>query len=556
MVTPFERSGGTSTGTYVEVIDYYKRLSQLYPDNSRLVEMGMTDSGYPLHLFIISSDRPIDLNDLKDSEEVRILVNNGIHPGEPDGIEASMMLARDLLKNNSIPDNLIIAFIPVYNIGGALNRNSTSRVNQNGPDAYGFRGNARNYDLNRDFIKSDTRNARSFHKLFHTVKPDLFIDTHVSNGADYQYPITHLATQHNRIGGEMGNYIQQVFTPALEEAMETSGYRITPYVNVFNRTPDARGFSQFMDAPRYSTGYTSLFGTLGFMIETHMLKPFDIRVRSTYAFLEHVIEIAEQDGEKIRDYRLEVIEAVKPGEEHAIDWKLDETTSRMISFAGYEGEMIKSEVTGLERLKYDRNKPYEKEIPYFDTFVPSKVITVPSAYIIPQGWHEVISLLLANGAEFQRFEADTSLYVEAYQIESFTPSTSPYEGHYPHREVSLNSDKREIKFRKGDYIIPLPQRSGRYIVETLEPGATDSFFRWNFFDTILQQKEGFSPYVFEDLALEILQKNPSLKEEFEEKKNSDEEFAASWYQQLNFIYENSDYKEKAYRQYPVYRLIE
>ena len=69
----------------------------------------------------------------------------------------------------------------------ALNRNSTTRTNQNGPESYGFRGNARNYDLNRDFIKSDTKNAKTFAQIFHLVQPDVFIDNHVSNGADYQY---------------------------------------------------------------------------------------------------------------------------------------------------------------------------------------------------------------------------------------------------------------------------------------------------------------------------------------------------------------------------------
>ncbi|MEJ2005801.1 MAG: hypothetical protein P8X57_12785, partial [Cyclobacteriaceae bacterium] len=373
---------------------------------------------------------------------------------------------------------------------------------------------------------------------------------------DYQYPITHLATQHNRIGGTMGSYIHDTFTPELEMAMETSGYAITPYVNVFNRTPDERGFSQFMDAPRYSTGYTTLFGTLGFMIETHMLKPFNIRVQSTYAFLNNVIEIASDDGPEIRKYRGEVIEKIQPGADHAVDWKLDEEKSRTITFAGFEGEMINSEVTGQKRLKYDRTKPFEKEIPYFDTFVPSATVTVPNAYIIPQGWHNVTDLLIANGASFQRFERDTTILLETYHVDSFTPSGSPYEGHYPHREVAVSLTKERITLRAGDYIFPLPQRAGRFLVETLEPEATDSYFRWNFFDTILQQKEGFSPYVFEDLARDLLDNDTELREKFELRKSEDEEFAGNWYLQLNFIYANSDYRESAFRQYPVYRLSE
>ena len=555
-MTPFESSGGLETGTYPEVVSYYKNLALQFPESTMLKEMGETDSGEKLHLFIIDPSGSFKLKELQAAGKTMVLINNGIHPGEPDGIEASMMLARDLLSGKTtLPENAVLCIVPLYNIGGALNRNNTSRVNQNGPLSYGFRGNARNFDLNRDFIKADTRNTFSFYEIFHLVNPDVFIDTHVSNGADYQYPITHLATQHNRIGSPMGSYIQNEFTPELESLMEASGNRITPYVNVFNRTPDERGFSQFMDAPRYSTGYAALFGTLGFMIETHMLKPFDIRVRASYAFLKSVLYIVEKDGDKIKTLRHQTTSGLIPGTLHPIDWKLDESKSRKIMFAGYEGTMQKSEVTGLNRLKYDRNAPFEKEIPYLDTFIPSKEIIVPSAYVIPQGWHEVIDRLIANGAAYTRLQTDTTLAVESYRINDVSSATTPYEGHFPHRSMSVTRHEHTVPFRAGDYLFPLSQKSGRYIVETLEPEATDSFFRWNFFDTILQQKEGFSPYVFEDLALQILEQNPALNKEFQQKKADEPEFAQNWYAQLNYIYEHSEYYEKAFMQYPVYRIL-
>ena len=103
----------------------------------------------------------------------------------------------------------MIVIIPVYNVGGALNRGSYSRANQNGPEAYGFRGNARNLDLNRDFIKCDSRNARSFNRLFNQWKPDVFVDTHTSNGADYQYVMTLISTQKDRLGGALGEFLTQ-----------------------------------------------------------------------------------------------------------------------------------------------------------------------------------------------------------------------------------------------------------------------------------------------------------------------------------------------------------
>ncbi|MEO1099068.1 MAG: M14 family metallopeptidase, partial [Bacteroidota bacterium] len=478
--------------------------------------------------------------------------------GEPDGIEASMMLLRDYAFSKEKQEtlkNIVVAVIPIYNIGGALNRNTSSRANQNGPDEYGFRGNARNYDLNRDFIKADTRNTKSFYELFHLVKPDVFVDTHVSNGADYQYVITHLATQHNKMGGEMGTFIEETFTPELESKMRQKGNEITPYVNVFNTTPDADGFSQFLDNPRYSTGYTTLFNTLGFMIETHMLKPFQMRVKASYQFLESVFELTDAYGKRIREIKIDQSRSLKPGDKYAVKWRLSKAKFKEIKFKGYIGETIPSKVTGQSRLLYGSNRPFERVLPYYNNFVAQVEVTVPKAYVIPKGWHKVIDRLKWNNVTMSELDSDTVLWVETYRIENYKTSSSPYEGHYPHRSVAVSTSMQSTSFNKGDFLISIDQENSRYIVEVLEPAATDSFFTWNFFDTILQQKEHFSPYVFEDVAWQLLQRNDSLKMEFEAKKKVNSEFANDWYSQLDFIYKHSDYYEKAHLAYPVYRIV-
>jgi len=213
--TQFETSKGTETPTYDEVISYYKKLAETYP-TIVMYKMGMTDSGEPLHLVVFNPNRKVDTRletEFSKTENKNILlINNGIHPGESDGIDASMLLLRDFAQGKiATPENTIIAVIPVYNIGGALNRNSGTRTNQNGPKEYGFRGNARNFDLNRDFIKADSKNAKAFAEIFHLVNPDMFIDNHVSNGADYQYTLTHLFTQHNKLCGELVTYLHTSF---------------------------------------------------------------------------------------------------------------------------------------------------------------------------------------------------------------------------------------------------------------------------------------------------------------------------------------------------------
>ena len=502
---------------------------------------------------IFNPSENFNLDEVRENYTI-ILINNGIHPGESDGIDATMMLFRDLAQDSiTVPKNTIIATIPVYNIGGALNRNSTSRVNQNGPEEYGFRGNARNYDLNRDFIKADTKNTRSFSEIFHKVKPDIFVDTHVSNGADYQYTLTHLFTQHNKLGGELGAYLNDKMMPSLKASLWENEWDITPYVNVHNEVPE-KGFTQFMDTPRYSTGYTALWNTLGLMIETHMLKPYKKRVMGTYRTLRSIIEIAERDREKIKDLRARAQRKYLTERFYPVNFKVDSTNISKLQFKGFEGEEITSDVTGNSRLKYDRKKPFKKEVDYYNNFISQEQIEIPRAYIIPQGWWNVIDLLKSNNVEMTEFKNDTTMFVEIYNIEDYKTFPNPYEGHYPHFDTKITSTKDSIKFRKGDVYIKSFQPSVRYLLETLEPTTPDSFFNWNFFDTVLQRKEGFSAYVFEDLAKELLDKNPGLNEEFQKKKKSDSEFSRDPSAQLNWLYTESGLIEKAYLRYPVFRV--
>ncbi len=546
--TLFETSLGKETPTYNQVIEYYINLADVFPE-IKLETIGETDSGQPLHLVWYNSN-----GDFSNTSNTRLLINNGIHPGESDGIDATMLLFRNLaLGKITAPKNTTIATIPIYNIGGSLKRNSTTRTNQNGPKEYGFRGNARNFDLNRDFIKSDTKDAKTFAEIFHNVNPDVFIDNHVSNGADYQYAISHLFTQHNKLGGVLGGYLHKQLMPNLESDLKTKNIPITPYVNVWGTTPES-GWSQFMDYPRYSTGYTTLFNTLGMMVETHMLKPYKQRVEQTYELMQSMITLVDNDYKDIKELRQQQFKSYQPNDTYVLDWKVDSTKTTTLEFKGYESSYINSKVTSSKRLFYDRQKPYTKEVTYYNYVMPKTSISIPKAYIIPKNWHRVIDLLKTNRIEMTELKQDSTLTVKSYKIDDYKTVTSPFEGHYMHYNTEVTTTTQEVSFRKGDYLIDTKQPNIRYLLATLEPEAPDSFFNWNYFDTILQQKEHFSPYVFEDKAEIILNNNPTLKTEFETKK-LDSVFAKNSYLQLDWIHKNSAHYETSHLQYPVYRIL-
>lgn len=551
--TEFEKSGGTKTATYFEAIAFYKNLAKT-SKKILVKEMGTTDAGYPLHLVMISNDGKFNPQGWHQQHKVVLMINNGIHPGEPDGIDASMMLARDILnKKITLPNNVALAIIPVYNIGGALNRNSFSRANQNGPKSYGFRGNAENLDLNRDFIKSDSRNAKSFATIFHYLEPDIFMDNHVSDGADYQHVMTLITTQYEKLGGELGQWLKKIFDPALYEGMHQKGWDMVPYVNVEGNDPSA-GFTQFYDSPRYSSGYAALFNTISFIPETHMLKPYKQRVQSTYDLMLTMIQQASLHENDLITLRRKAIENTIHKNEFPLSWQVDTSKYDMITFKGYEaGEKI-SDATGLPVLFYDHNKPFTKKIKFYDIYTPGNIVQKPKAYVIPQGWWSVIDLLKLNHVKMKQFSADTTIEVSVYHIDDYKSYPKPYEKHHKNFGVTVSKKTATIKFLKGDYIIYLNQIANRYLMETLEPTGDDGFFTWNFFDAILQEKEYYSAYRWDSLAVQVLKKDDELRKTFLQKKSTDASFAKSAEMQYDFIYKHSPWYEPEHLRYPVFRI--
>ena len=555
IITRFEQSKGTQTPTYFEIIDWWKKLDEK-SGKVKMLSMGMTDAGYPLHLIVVSNNGDYNFDNIRKNNKRIILINNGIHPGEPDGVDASMLLARDIVANKyKIADNVVLTFIPIYNIGGCLNRSANYRVDQEGPEEFGFRGNSQNLDLNRDFIKCDSKDARAFTEIFHLLDPDVFVDNHVSNGADYQHIMTLLTTQHNKLGGVMGDYLNKEFEPALYTSMKQKGYDLVPYVNSFGDTPE-NGWPEYWDSPRYASGYAALWHTFSFVPETHMLKPYDQRVKATYALMQSFIEFTAKNSTQIKDLREQTKKAVQSATTFPISWVLDRSQFKQVQYKGFEAGHKPSEVSGMSRLYYDRSKPFEKTVKIFNYFAVKNSVTKPKAYIIPQGWWKVIDLLKLNKVQMTQLKKDTAIEVEVYKIDDYKTLPRQYEMHHLNSEVKTSTTLKTMSFKKGDWYIPLNQAANRFLIETLEPQAEDSYFAWNYFDAILGQKEGYSGYVFEDKAAEYLKNNPDIKLKLDQQKAKDTAFANNGRAQLNFVYQNSQWYEPSHMRYPVYRITQ
>jgi hypothetical protein len=516
--TPFEQGNGNQTTTWHDCIAFHQRLAQAFGAWLKFEEAGRSDGGAPIHVGVFSADGAFDPQGIKAAGRPVFLNNNGIHPGEPEGIDACLALIRDLCldpANRAALGRTVLVYIPVYNVDGALNRGDTSRVNQNGPEAFGFRGNARHLDLNRDFIKADSLNARTFAQLFTRWDPDVMVDTHTSNGADYQHVMTLIATQPDKLGGRTGAHLREAMLPALYADMAARGFPMSPYVNPLKETPDD-GIADFLDSPRFSTGYAALHHTIGFMPETHMLKPFATRYRSTRALVDSALAYTTAHGDAIRAARTADRAAVSAGAPVALDWALDLQRSRPFHFSGFEAIYEPSRLGPYQRLRYDRSKPWHKDVAYFDRYRATTSAVPPKAYLLPQAWHDVALRLQAHGVPMRRAtRAARASNAEAYRIERFVKRPVPFEGRHLHDELEVRAEPTVADVAEGDWIVPLGGPQDRFVVEVLEPLGLDSFFRWGFFDSVLDRKEGFSDYVFEDEAERLLTVEPGLRERFE-----------------------------------------
>lgn len=543
------------TYTYDECLAVYQKLAELN-ETASLQIFGPTDIGRPLHLFIINSDKQFTPAQIKKSAKGVLLINNGIHPGEPCGIDASVKLAADLLSKEQLKpllDSVIVCIIPVYNIGGALNRGQ-SRANQNGPESYGFRGNYQNLDLNRDFVKADSKNARSFWKIFHAVDPDMYIETHTTNGYDYQYSLGLIPTQPDKLGGKCGALLADNILPFVYDQMSKHKMEITPYVHSDDRTPD-KHIKDFLETPRYSTGYAALFQTVGFITEAHKFKPYEERVNYTYQTMVELLNWQHDHARLLQNCRNADNDSYSSGMKIPVKWSLDTTRFDNISFKGYASEMVKSELDGNPVLYYDESRPTTFHIKHYNHYKPVAEVTIPKFYVIPQAYRDVIMNLRMNKVRMRKLKQDTVMKVEAYYIEDYKTTSKPFEKHYLHYDVKVNARSIVISLYKGDFLVAVNRRNTRFIVEMLEPEAPDAYFAWNFFDNCLQQKEWFSDFAFDSTAVRLIKEDKALKEKYEAALKADTSLQNNHWEQLRLIHRLSPYFEPSYMRYPVYRIM-
>ncbi len=558
--THAEKTEYRETPRYEETIAYSKRLADASP-LIRYTGFGHSGEGRELPLLIAATGGTFTPEAARKAGKAIVLVQACIHPGEPDGKDAGLALLRDIAITKTRPgllEKVVLLFIPIYNTDGHERFSAYNRINQNGPAESGWRGTTINLNLNRDYMKADTPETRAWLRMWTEWNPDLFIDCHVTDGADFRYNITYQYEHHDNAPASVRDWMREVIEGRAVPAAEADGNLLTTYL-VFKDNRDlAQGIVGFIATPRFSTGYTPLRNRPGLLIETHMLKDYRSRVRGTYDLLRHSLEEVNRDPQKL-------IEAVRLADEQTIaDGRAYnpsqryplrfELTDKSVPFQlkALESRRELSDVSGAVRVIFG-TKPVDLTVPLFDDLKTTASVTTPLYYIIPTQWREVIGVLEAHGIKLQRLNAPATLEVESYRFSDVKWASAPFEGRV--MATFKTEPVRETRtYPAGSVIVPMTQTAARVALYLLEPDAPDSFVAWGFFNPIFEEKEYAEDYVMEKLSREMMAKDDNLRREFEQKLMSDPKFAASASERLRFFYMRSPYWDRQVNLYPVGRI--
>ena len=564
-ITPAERTAYRTTPTYDETMAYLRRLEH----ESRWIRVtsyGKSGQGRDLPLVIVSKRRAFTPEAAHAQGDAIVLVQNGIHSGEIEGKDACLALLRDMLvlhRHEDLLEHVTLLVLPIFSVDAHERRSPTNRINQNGPEEMGWRTTPIGLNLNRDYMKVETPEMRAMlRQVFTRWWPHLFVDSHTTDGADYQYDLTYAYSYGAGTPVPLDRWLADAFAGRVIPRLEARGHLTSPYVAFRGWVDDPRvGIDMGNAPPRFSTGYAPLHGRPGILIETHMLKPYGTRVLATYDLMVALLEEVNAHPRALQSAIAQAESlAVARGREArpaaralVLDTKTTDR-SEPFRYRGYAARREWSDILGAPVPRYTKT-PWDTIIPIFREVEPTLTVQQPVGYLVPQEWTLVRDRLEIHGVRYQQFVREWSDTVEVQHIVRWHAETELREGHYPTRVDSVALERRLRHYRPGDLWVPLEQPSAAVAVHLLEAQAPDAMMYWNFFDTVLERKEYAETYVMEPLARQMLQADTALAREFRARLASDTTFAASPSARNDFFYRRSRWADPDQALHPVARAL-
>ncbi len=564
-LTKAERTRWKQTADYDETMRYCRQLES----GSRWVKLesfGKTGQGRDLPLLIVSKDRLFTPEAVRATGKPVVLIQNGIHSGEIEGKDAALMLVRDLAvlhQHEELLDSVIVLVMPMFSADAHERRSRFNRINQNGPDEMGWRHTPIGLNLNRDYTKLDAPEMRALIGNVYTKWwPELLIDDHTTDGADYRYDVTYSVNHGAGVPVALDRWLGDAIERGMVGRLTAKGHIVAPYLDFREGSSDPRSGIEFGNStPRFSTGYAQLQSRAALLVETHMLKPYGSRVMATYDLLLSVLEEirakpraltqAVRDAEAEASARARATEPAKRMQVLATS-----VSDRGVPFAwkGVQTEWEWSDITGSRVPRYS-STPWDTTVMLYRETLPALSVRVPpGGYLVPQEWTAVLERLALHGIRTRRLSRAWSDTVEMTRVTDHTSPAESYEGRQAVRVLAAQTERQLRTYRAGDVWVPLDQRGGPLAVHLLEAQSPDGFMAWGFFSTVFQKKEYGGDYVVEPMARAMMARDPKLTADFRAKVASDTTFAKDPNARTDWFYRRSPWNDPEQDLHPIARM--
>jgi hypothetical protein len=581
LLTTGEKSDWNLTAPYAEAVEISHKL-EMASNQVKVLNIGTTPEGRTMIALVVSKDHAFTPEAAARTNKVVIMIQSGIHAGEIEGKDTVLMLVRDMTVTKKYAawlDKAIFVVIPVFNVDGHEYFSPYNRPQQNGPRDTGLRNTAQRLNLNRDYIKADTPEMRSWLHIFNTWNPDFHIDNHVTDGSDMQYDVTWDMARNQDIAEPAGAWVREKFIPELDRRMAADGHLVAPY-GALRGGANGREFFMEVFSPRYSHLYVALENRPSLLVETHSLKAARTRAWANYDIMRHSIDTILLDPEALRKAVREADKemAVRAGDRSAPPVYLAGTVStaksRPLVYHALKQGQVASEITGAMTNRY-LAEPDDIQTVIHDQIDTTVEAQMPLGYLIPPAWKQIADLLALHGVEMERTLKPLTQEFETYRFSGITWSNGPQEGHITLANFDARLVKETMTIPKGSYWVPMKQRRARLILATLEPQAPDSFARWGLMYSVFEGVGGrggggrgggrggaaagappVAEYLSEPIARKTMADNPDLAKEFLAKVASDPAFAADRTARLQWWYQHSKYEPSDNGRYPIVRVWE
>jgi hypothetical protein len=560
-LTVAEKTDFRTTSSYDQTMVYLYRLEAAAPELIRVTDFGRSGQGRPLPLVIVSADGAFTPEQAAATGKPILLIQSCIHAGEVDGKDATMMVLRDIAlgRRSELAENAITLFAPIYNADGHEFVSPYNRANQEGPiEGTGYRANATGINLNRDFLRLASPEAKAMARLVSTWNPHLHVDNHVTNGSDHAWVLTWLVAEAPQLAAPIDAWVDS-HLPKVLAAIDADGHANGPYVHLESRSDPTAGMIWDVAQPRYSSGYFPLRNRVSILIEMHAHKPYRDRVLANRAFIDELMEETGRSGPELVAATVKAENAtVALGASGAdpsdvvVRWGVAEKGEKII-WPACGWSLEHSIVMGGDRVKFLDGITHEVELEWRHLPVAEQTVARPRGYLVLAGWPQIEDLVSGHGLRASRLTAAVELDVETIRLSAPGFASSSYQGVVMVEDFKVSRQHESRSIPAGSLWIPADQPSFEIAVQLFEPEAPDSIVRWGTVSSVFERKIYIGLDLLEELVEEML-KDDAVRNEWE-KALEDSEFASNPRARYIWWYRRTAYWDETVGLLPVMRVM-